>query len=267
MIDILLALALLLGTGILASVILILASRYMEVPADNTVSQIRECLPGANCGACGYTGCDGYAEALANGECACNLCIPGGSSVSKAISELLGTEVCECVPKIAYIHCGGTPEVTEKCAEYEGLRTCSAMCLAGGGPNLCKFGCLGCLDCASVCPVDAIYEEDGIAKVNPGICIGCGKCEKTCPKGIISLIPKDSLVAVKCSSRDGGAVTRNKCKVGCIGCKKCEKVCPNGAISVKDNLSCIDYEKCVKCGECEKVCPTHCIVYLKQFNG
>ncbi len=263
MIDILLALALLLGTGLVASIVLILASHYMGVPVNNTVKDLRERLPGANCGACGYNGCDGYAEALANGECACNLCVPGGSGVSKELSDILGTESSECISLVAYIHCGGTCEVTEKAAEYEGLRTCAAMCLAGGGPNSCKFGCLGCLDCASVCPVDAIYEKEGIAKVNPNICIGCGKCTKTCPKNIISLIPKDADVAVKCSSHDSGAVTRTKCKAGCIGCKKCEKACSNGSVTVKDNLSYIDYEKCVKCGECAAVCPTNCIVILK----
>ncbi len=263
MIDIILAVSLLLGTGILASVILILASHYMGVPVNETQSHIRSRLPGANCGACGFTGCDGYAEALSKGECECNLCIPGGSSVANDIASLLGGEAKETVSRVAYIRCGGTFNATEKVAEYEGLFTCAAMCLAGGGPNACKFGCLGCLDCASVCPVDAIYKKDGIASVNPGICIGCGKCSKTCPKHIIEMIPRDSYVAVKCSSHDSGAAVRSKCKTGCIACKKCEKICPAGAITVVDNLSFIDYEKCIKCGACEKTCPVHCIEILK----
>ncbi len=259
MIDILLAVAVLLGTGVLASVILILASHYMSVAVDNTQIEIREHLPGVNCGACGYTGCDGYAEALSRGECECNLCIPGGSEVAKDLAVLLGKEAEETVPVVAYVHCNGTPDATEKAAEYDGLRTCAAMCLACGGPNTCKYGCLGCLDCASVCPVDAIYIKDDLARVNPDTCIGCGKCVKTCPKGIISIIPKDAKVAIACSSHDNGALTRKNCKNGCIACRKCEKECPSGAITIVDNLSVIDYNKCIKCGACAEVCPVKCI--------
>lgn len=260
-IDILIALAVLLGTGLLASVILILASHYMSVPVDERQAKARELLPGANCGACGCTGCDGYAEALCSGA-ACNLCVPGGASVATGLAELFGGDGSVSEPMVAYIHCNGTNDATEPAAEYEGLRTCSAMCLACGGPGSCKFGCLGCLDCASVCPVGAISERNGIAEVDPDICIGCGKCVKTCPKHIITLVPKNAKVAVACSSRDGGAQTRKNCKNGCIACKKCEKACPSEAITVVNNVSVIDYGKCTKCGACAEVCPVKCIELL-----
>lgn len=260
-IDILKALAVLFGTGIIASVVLILASHYMSVPSDPRKDKARQCLPGANCGACGYTGCDGYAEAVAGGE-ACNLCIPGGAATAAALAEIFGGD-CDCAePMMAYVHCNGTNEATEPAAEYEGLRTCAAMCLACGGPETCKFSCLGCLDCADVCPVGAIVCKDGIARIDPDICIGCGKCANTCPKHIISMIPKKAAVAVSCSSCDGGAQTRKNCKNGCIACKKCEKACPNGAITVVNNLSVIDYEKCTGCGACAEVCPVKCIEKL-----
>ena len=35
------------------------------VPVDETFALLRAELPGANCGACGYAGCDDYANALA----------------------------------------------------------------------------------------------------------------------------------------------------------------------------------------------------------
>ena len=117
-----------------------------------------------------------------------------------------------------------------------------------------------------VCPVDAICIKDNIARIIPEKCISCGLCVKTCPKHIISLIPRDAKVAVKCSSHDNGAATRKNCKDGCIACKKCEKTCPYGAITVQNNLAVIDYEKCTGCGMCHEVCPVGCIPQIDEFN-
>ena len=55
------------GIGLIAGVGLAIASIVMAVPKDETAEAIRECLPGANCGACGFSGCDGYAAALSKG--------------------------------------------------------------------------------------------------------------------------------------------------------------------------------------------------------
>ena len=62
------AIVVLLIIGAVAALILVIASKYMSVPENEMFPAIRECLPGANCGACGYAGCDGYAKALAEGE-------------------------------------------------------------------------------------------------------------------------------------------------------------------------------------------------------
>ena len=50
--------------GLICGVGLAVASHVMAVKEDERFPAIRECLPGANCGACGFTGCDGYAKAL-----------------------------------------------------------------------------------------------------------------------------------------------------------------------------------------------------------
>lgn len=267
MIDVLIAVGILFAIGIVAALILALASHYMSVPVDEKATFIRQCLPGANCGACGYTGCDGYAEALAKGEeAAANLCIPGGTSSAAEIAKILGVDAATVEMRVAYVHCNGTSDVTDKSSDYDGYRTCAAMCLVCGGPNKCKFGCLGCGDCAEVCPTDAICVKDGIARINPDKCIACGRCVKTCPKHIISLIPRDARVAVSCSSHDAGAATRKKCTNGCIACRKCEKTCPYGAITVENNLAKIDYSKCTGCGMCHDVCPVKCIAAVGEFN-
>ena len=259
MINVLIAVGVLFAVALVCAIALALASFYISVPADEKEGAIRDCLPGINCGACGYSGCDGYAKALAKGEAPSNLCIPGGASVSKKISSLLGIEANEVEKKVAYVHCNGTSEVTDTASNYDGPRSCAAMCLVCGGPNKCKFGCLGCGDCAKACPTEAISITDGVAKINPEKCIACGKCVKICPKSIISFIPASAGVAVACSSRDIGAVTRKKCTNGCIACKRCEKICPHGAITVIDNLATIDYTKCTACGRCCEVCPVKCL--------
>ena len=57
--SILLAVVLVASIGLIAGVGLAVASVVLAVPKDETAEAVRECLPGANCGACGYSGCDG----------------------------------------------------------------------------------------------------------------------------------------------------------------------------------------------------------------
>ena len=51
--------------GFVFAVILTIAAKVFFVPVDETVVKLREALPGANCGGCGFAGCDDYAAALA----------------------------------------------------------------------------------------------------------------------------------------------------------------------------------------------------------
>ena len=257
--DILLAFLVVSAIGLIAGVLLALASHFMAVPDDETVKKVRAALPGVNCGACGYTGCDEYAKAIANEGAKINLCIPGADAVAQEIANIMGTEFQDVVEMMAYVHCNGNCEATSSKVHYDGQMTCRSANLLYGGPGKCRFGCLGCGDCARACPVGAICLKDGIAHVNPEICIGCGLCVSDCPKGIISLIPQVSKIGVMCSSEDKGAVAMKNCKNACIGCKKCESTCPSGAIKVENNLAEIDYSLCTACGKCVEVCPTKCI--------
>ena len=251
--------------GIICAAVLVTASKLMAVKENEKIPVIRECLPGANCGACGFAGCDGYAKALAETEgTATNLCVPGGDAVSKRISEILGVEYADVVEKVATIHCGGDCSYTQDRVEYSGINSCAAAKLIFGSKGECPYGCMGLGDCASVCPNNAICIENGIAHVDTRACIGCGLCAKTCPNHLITLMDDVERVVVMCSNKDKGAVTRKACKNGCIGCKKCEKVCPLGAIKVTDNLAVIDYEKCTDCpdfGICARECTTGSIAF------
>lgn len=260
--NILIALLVVAVIGLIASVLLTLASHFLRVEEDQRAVELRACLPGVNCGACGYAGCDDYAKALAEGGVKTNLCIPGADQVAAEIAAILGVEAEDVAEQVAVVHCNGTCEATSKKAVYDGVQTCRGASMIYGGPDACPYGCLGCGDCAAACPVSAICVKDGIARIDRRVCIGCGMCVETCPKGIISLVPQLAKTAVLCSNKDKGAVARKVCTKACIGCKKCEKACPENAITVVNDLAVIDYAKCTGCGACVEGCPTHCLVNL-----
>ena len=250
--------------GLLCAVMLAIASKAFEVKTNPKIQQIRDCLPGANCGACGYAGCDGYAKALGeNEEDRVNLCTPGAAKAAADIAEILGVTAAEVTKKVALVHCNGSCDNTEKKADYYGGQSCHAAKLIYGGDGKCVYGCLGFGDCVTVCEYDAIHIVNGVAKVDVDSCTACGLCAKKYPNALIEIITADKPVAVKCRNKDKGAVARKNCKVACIGCMKCQKVCPTGAITVADNLSTIDYEKCIACGACAEACPTGSIVFKK----
>jgi len=254
--------------GIVCAAVLVIASKLMAVKEDKRFFEIRECLPGANCGACGYAGCDGYAKALCeNADVKTNLCVPGGDSVSKQISGVLGVEYSEVMKYTAVVHCGGDCTCTNDKAYYEGIKSCEGAKLLYGGKEKCIYGCIGLGDCMNVCPHNAICIKNGVAFIDADDCVGCGLCVKTCPNGLISLVPDTDRVIVTCSNKDKGALTKKVCDNGCIGCKKCERSCTKGAVKVTDNCAVIDYEKCVGCPDfavCAEVCSSKCITVDKR---
>ncbi|MEE3332877.1 MAG: RnfABCDGE type electron transport complex subunit B [Ruminococcus sp.] len=240
--------------GLICAVVLVTASILMAVKEDERIPKVRECLPGANCGACGYAGCDGYAKAIVEDNAAPNLCVPGAKATAEALGEVLGIEVEETEPKVAFVHCAGDCEHTEDIVEYEGVDSCKAAKLIFGSKGKCSYGCLGLGDCKNACPEEAIYIQNGVAKIGKQYCVGCGICVKTCPNKLISLIPNRDVRTVACSNQDKGAVTRKVCSAGCIACRKCVKACPNEAISIVNNHAVIDGDKCTGCGSCESEC-------------
>lgn len=257
--SIVLPVALITGMGLAFGFLLSLADKFFAVPVDERAAKIREALPGANCGACGFAGCDEYAAKLAQGEAKTNACIPGGQQAIDAISAILGVAAEASQEVRALVACGGTDENSQYCMEYEGPKSCKACNMFFQGRKSCSNGCLGYGDCVEACKFNALVVKNGLAVVDPAACTGCGACAKECPNHIIALIPKKSKYVVACSSHDKGAIVRKTCSAGCIGCGICQKNCPSEAITVTDNLAVIDQAKCTGCGICAEKCPTKCI--------
>ena len=257
--GVLLPMGILGAMGAVFGVGLAAASKVFEVKVDERVAQVREFLPGANCAACGYSGCDGYAEAVVSGEAKPNKCPVGGQAAAAAIAGVMGVEAGSQQKMVARVRCLGTTGSCGEKYEYNGIADCTAASLVSGGPKSCTYGCMGFGSCVKACQFDAIYMYEGIACVSAERCTACGQCVQSCPKSLIELVPEDKQYIVSCMNRDKGGVTRKACSVGCIGCMRCVKACEYGAVTVENNLAVIDYEKCQSCGECVKACPQSCI--------
>ncbi len=265
MTTILWAVGIVAGLALGCGLMLAIASMVMAVPTDEKTEAIRAVLPGANCGACGYSGCEGYAAALASGEAKNGLCSPGGQGVSEAVAALIGGDAT-LVRQIAYVRCGGCEEFTSKKHAYQGIPSCAAATQLFGGDQQCDYGCLGYGDCQKACEYGAITIENGLAIIDPDLCVGCSMCVAQCPKKLIAMfeVPTEKPVpaVVACMNQDKGAATRAICEVGCIGCMRCVKACEYDAITVKNFLATVDPKACTGCYKCVGVCPTKCMRVL-----
>ena len=111
-------------TGLLIAVLLGVAANVFEVPVDEKAIAIRDVLPGANCGGCGYAGCDAMAAAIAAGEAPVNGCPVGGPAVADKIGEIMGVSAGEDVKKVAFVKCAGTCDKASVKANYYGISDC-----------------------------------------------------------------------------------------------------------------------------------------------
>jgi formate hydrogenlyase subunit 6/NADH:ubiquinone oxidoreductase subunit I len=47
--------------------------------------------------------------------------------------------------------------------------------------------CIGCGECETLCPVQAIEMEDDVPVVDTEWCIGCGVCATVCPTDAVTM--------------------------------------------------------------------------------
>lgn len=255
------------GAGLVLGAGLAYVAVKVAVPPDERVAAVRDRLPGANCGACGYPGCDGLAAALVNGEAEPSACTAGGPAVAASVAELLGLEAEVGERKVIAVHCVGTNQVARLSYAYRGITDCRAAALMpGGGPKACAYGCLGLGTCVAACPFDALSmnEATGLPVVDREKCTGCGLCATACPKGIMGLVPISQPTLVACRNLDKGPQTRKVCSAGCLACGLCVRACPQKTITMVNNVAVIDPAGCDGCGTCVQKCPPKTIVEMLE---
>ncbi len=249
--------------GVFFGFALAAAAMKFQVATNPLVDRVRDALPSANCGACGFAGCQAYAEAVVEQrDVSPNLCAPGRKPVAITLAELTGKQVGAVVDRLVIMRCHGTSAYARLEAEYAGVRTCAAAALVFGGPKACKNGCLGLGDCVKACPFDALHlGPEGIVVVDSEKCTGCGLCVPACPKDLFTLYPRNHRVELSCVARDKQSVVRATCMVGCTLCRKCVAKCPAQAIEWNGTTILIDHDKCLaygpSCNEaCVDICPS-----------
>ncbi|OHC64654.1 MAG: electron transporter RnfB [Rhodocyclales bacterium RIFCSPLOWO2_02_FULL_63_24] len=148
--------------GLALGAVLGTAARYLAVEGNAIEAELKDMLPGSQCGQCGYVGCAQAAAALAKGEAAPTLCPPGGKAVAEALAAKLGVKV-------------------------------DLSAVADNGPQLALVAeeiCIGCCRCLKACPTDAIVgAAKQIHNVIREACTGCAACVDRCPTAAMSLVP------------------------------------------------------------------------------
>ena len=114
------------GTGLVFGLLLAFASHVFAVETDERVDKILEILPGANCGSCGYAGCGAYADAVVKGEAPVNGCTVGKAAVANKVAEIMGTEAGDVEEVVARVMCGGDCASAVYKYEYQGISDCVA---------------------------------------------------------------------------------------------------------------------------------------------
>ena len=123
------------GLGLVAAILLSIASRVFYVKEDPRVEAVLEVLPGANCGGCGFAGCEGYAAAVVSDpDIPANKCCAGGADTAIAVGELTGKTVAEAEPLFSLRRCDKLAGNVALRYQYQGMPSCAAAPIPATGP-------------------------------------------------------------------------------------------------------------------------------------
>ena len=199
--NILLAVLLMGGMGLIFGLLLIAVDKKFAVQKDEKEEKIRNLLPGANCGACGFPGCDACAAAMAKGESAPDSCPVGGPDVEAKIREILGLAAAPAaapapapaVPKPAAAPAAEVKPAAAPATSAEPVAKPAAKPhrVAEIDPELC----VGCTMCKRNCKFEAITGEvKQKHTIDPEKCKGCGLCASKCPRKAITIKNPDGSI-------------------------------------------------------------------------
>ncbi len=221
----------------------LLLQRYRKVDDNPLIDHIEKILPQTQCAQCGYPGCRPYAEAVAAGKAATNLCAPGGATLMHSLNELVAhTALEELTP----------PTVTHHDRAF-----------------IREAECIGCTLCLPTCPVDAIIGGPGFNHtVVTEHCTGCELCVPACPVDCIEMFSPGVMAPPQVQKFQA-----SEPHDPCIRCGACVPVCPVSLPvqslfevvqleqwQTAQNLS---LERCIECGLCDEACPSE--IPLEQY--
>jgi Na+-translocating ferredoxin:NAD+ oxidoreductase RNF subunit RnfB len=269
--EIVLSLLVLGVVGFGFSLLLAFLSKRLRVEEDARIKKVMDILPGINCGACGFSGCRAFAEAVVSKGDIFSGCLPGGDEINKKILNILGVDSSNFISqnKVVVCHCGAEGKEKKKSSFYSGPLTCRAAHIISGVID-CVYGCLALGDCVRVCPTKAIVLKEERIYVDINKCIGCGNCVRVCPRSLFEFVVLEKeIYYVACNNTEKGMNVKKVCSRGCISCGICTRV-KDSPFYIKNNLSYIDYSKAKKREPQEEAmnkCPTRCIlrVCLKRL--
>lgn len=138
--------------------------RRVTTHPDSLADRLHAALPQTQCTRCGYPDCRAYAEAMAAGQAAINLCPPGGSAGIQRLADITGQAVQPLHPGHGVEGPRGVAIIDE--AWCIGCTLCQPVCptdaIVGGNKRMhtvMESHCTGCELCIPVCPVDCIKVE------------------------------------------------------------------------------------------------------------
>jgi RnfABCDGE-type electron transport complex B subunit len=248
--------------------LLVLAHRKLHVDEDPRIEAANQMLPGTNCGACGYPGCLGLAEAIVDGSALPGKCTVMSEEERELLAGFLGVDAGAEEKVVARLACAGGTNVARNRAHYEGIHSCRGAALVAGGGKACFWGCLGLGDCELVCDPEAIVmNEHDMPVVIEDLCSACSDCVDACPKDLFSLHPVSHRLWVACKNLEHGDAVLDDCDVGCDACGRCAVDAPDGLIAMVDNLPVVDYSRNHDAREAIDRCPTGAIVWFEPIKG
>ena len=259
------------GVGLLFGTLIAVAHRKLWVYEDPRIDAVTGMLPGANCGACGFPGCRGFAEAAVKGEIAPAKCTVMSDDMRADVATYLGVDAGQAEKRVARLLCAGGSNVSKQRADYIGVQSCAAAVAVAGGGKACVWGCVGLGDCAVACTFDAIHlNEFDLPVVDIDKCTACNDCVVACPLGLFTIMPLDSKLIVQCKNLLNGDDATDVCAVACNACGRCVVDAAPGLISMQHGLAVVDYGKIDLANPAATArCPTGAIAWVEgaQFTA